>query len=66
MYNFNITDRYYIGQYEGRPLKKYGSHLRNFINFRDLDKMEFIFLFSFCFLHRLNLTILIVVLYLLI
>lgn len=32
LYNHNITDKYYLGQYEGRPIKKYGKHLRNFIN----------------------------------
>ena len=44
MYNFNITDRYYIGQYEGLPIIKYGSHLRNFINsgviLINLDKLR--------------------------
>jgi lipopolysaccharide biosynthesis glycosyltransferase len=32
LYNYNITDKYYVGQYEGRPLKKYGNNLTDFIN----------------------------------
>ena len=32
IYNYNITDKYYIGQYEGKPLKKYGNNLKDFIN----------------------------------
>ena len=32
LYNYNITDKYYIGTYEGKPLKKYGKNLNNFIN----------------------------------
>lgn len=31
-YNYNISDKYYLGQYEGRPIRKYGKHLRDFIN----------------------------------
>ena len=44
MYNFNITDRYYIGKFEGHPIRKYGSNLRNFINsgviLINLDKLR--------------------------
>lgn len=32
IYNFNITDKYYVGQYEGRPLRIYGNNLTDFIN----------------------------------
>ena len=32
IYNYNITDKYYIGQFEGKPLKKYGNNLNDFIN----------------------------------
>lgn len=32
MYIYNITNKYFIGQYEGPPIRKYGHHLRNFIN----------------------------------
>lgn len=32
LYNYNISNKYYAGQYEGRPLKKYGNNLTNFIN----------------------------------
>ena len=32
LYNYNITEKYYIGEYEGKPLKKYGKNLNNFIN----------------------------------
>ena len=32
LYNYNISDKYYIGRYEGRPLKQYGANLKNFIN----------------------------------
>ena len=32
LYNYNITDKYYVGQYEGKPLKKYGNNLTDFIN----------------------------------
>ena len=32
LYNYNITDKYYTGHYEGPPIRKYGSNLNNFIN----------------------------------
>lgn len=32
LYNYNISDKYYIGQYEGKPLEKYGQNLTDFIN----------------------------------
>lgn len=32
LYNYNISDKYYVGQYEGRPLRKYGNNLTDFIN----------------------------------
>lgn len=32
IYNYNITDKYYVGQYEGKPIKKYGKNLKDFIN----------------------------------
>jgi lipopolysaccharide biosynthesis glycosyltransferase len=32
IYNLNITDKYYIGQFESKPLEKYGKNLSNFIN----------------------------------
>ena len=32
LYNYNITDKYYIGQYEGKPIEKYGKNLTDFLN----------------------------------
>ena len=32
LYNYNITNNYYVGAYEGKPPKKYGKNLKNFIN----------------------------------
>jgi lipopolysaccharide biosynthesis glycosyltransferase len=32
LYNYNISDKYYIGQYEGKPNRKYGNNLTDFIN----------------------------------
>ena len=32
IYNYNITDKYYLGGYEGHPLIKYGKGLNDFIN----------------------------------
>ena len=32
LYNYNIEDKYYVGQYEGPPLSKYGTNLTDFIN----------------------------------
>ncbi len=32
IYNYNITNKYYIGRYEGKPLKKYRKKLKDFIN----------------------------------
>lgn len=32
LYNFNIKDKYYVGQYEGHPLIQYGPNLTDFIN----------------------------------
>ena len=32
LYNYNISDKYYVGQYEGKPLKRYGNNLTDFIN----------------------------------
>ena len=32
IYNYNISDKYYVGQYEGKPLNKYGNNLKDFIN----------------------------------
>ena len=44
MYNYNINDRYYIGELEGPPIRKYGSNLKNFINsgviLINLDKLR--------------------------
>lgn len=31
IYNYNIDDNYFVGQFEGKPIKKYGKNLRNFI-----------------------------------
>lgn len=31
-YNLNIDNNYYLGQYEGKPIKKYGPGLKDFIN----------------------------------
>ena len=32
LYNYNNYNKYYIGQYEGKPLNKYGNKLKDFIN----------------------------------
>ena len=32
IYNYNNTGKYYIWQYEGKPIKQYGNNLGNFIN----------------------------------
>ena len=32
IYNYDIKDKYYIGRYEGKPFKKYGNKLKDFIN----------------------------------
>jgi lipopolysaccharide biosynthesis glycosyltransferase len=32
LYNFDIKNKYYVGQYEGPPLDKYGPNLTDFIN----------------------------------
>ena len=32
IYNYNNTGKYYIGQYEGNPIKQYGNNLGKFIN----------------------------------
>jgi lipopolysaccharide biosynthesis glycosyltransferase len=32
LYNYNISEKYYIGKYEGKPLIKYGRNLSDFIN----------------------------------
>lgn len=32
IYNYNITEKYYIGGYERKPIKKYGTNLNDFIN----------------------------------
>ena len=32
LYNYNIKDNYYVGQYEGKPLENYGKNLNDFIN----------------------------------
>jgi lipopolysaccharide biosynthesis glycosyltransferase len=32
LYNYNIKDKYYVGQYEGKPLEKYGKNLNDFLN----------------------------------
>ena len=32
IYNFNISDFYYVGEYEGKPITKYGNNLKDFIN----------------------------------
>ena len=31
IYNYNIDDNYFVGQYEGKPIEKYGKDLRDFI-----------------------------------
>ena len=31
IYNYNIDDNYFVGQFEGKPIKKYGKDLRDFI-----------------------------------
>lgn len=32
LYNYNITNNYYVGTFEGKPLSKYGKNLSDFIN----------------------------------
>jgi len=32
IYNYNNYNKYYIGQYEGKPINKYGNKLKDFIN----------------------------------
>ena len=32
LYNYNITSNYFVGAYEGKPSKKYGKNLKDFIN----------------------------------
>ena len=32
LYNYNINNKYYVGQYEGKPIEKYGKNLHDFIN----------------------------------
>ena len=32
LYNYDIKDKYYIGEYEGKALLKYGKNLKDFIN----------------------------------
>ena len=31
IYNYNIDNNYYVGEFEGNPIKKYGKNLRKFI-----------------------------------
>lgn len=32
LYNYNISNNYYVGSYEGKPRRKYGKNLKDFIN----------------------------------
>jgi lipopolysaccharide biosynthesis glycosyltransferase len=60
IYNYNITDFYYVGQYEGKPINKYGSQLKDFINsgvmLINLDNLrkDKIFDKIICFLKKNN------------
>ena len=64
IYNYNINNKYYIGQYEGKPLNKYGNNLKDFINSGvmlinlDLLRKEHIFQKIYQFLKDNNGTLL--------